>query len=279
MKFKSELILQRITQDHLDVFDLKLISSEFQYNNQRFDTLAFDINDNSFVIIEYKNKMDFEVLNQGESYYNLLLENKDIYIAKYNEVFQTNLEKEDFDFDKTKVLIIGPEFNKKQLLAAKLPYYPFEIWKVTLNENFCISYENVVTDEIKYLQVTKNDLELTEEELLQNRSDKILELYNIITNRVKNEFPDATRKILIDAFSYRLNNKLICKFMFSSNFLKVYFYTKEIKDIRGKLEDIAGKNIGGNTYYKFKLTSKEDIDYFMELFRQIYILEIKEELK
>ena len=58
-----------------------------------------------------------------------------------------------------------------------------------------------------------------------------------------NEFPDVTKRILIDAFSYRLNNKLICKFIFYSNSLMVYFYTKEIKDTQEKLEDIAGKII------------------------------------
>ncbi len=277
MKFNSELILQRITQENLDVFDLECVASEFQYNNQRFDTLAFDIKTNSFVIIEYKNKLDFEVLNQGESYYNLLLENKDVYIDKYNEVFKNNLKKEDFDFDKTKVLIIGPKFNKKQLLAAKSPYYPFEIWKVKVNEKFCISYKNVATNEIRYLQVKKEDLELTEEELLQNRSDEILEMYYSLKNRVMNEFKEVEERILIDAFSYRLNNKLICKFVFYNKLIKVYFYTKEITDRKKELEDITGKNIGGNTYYRFNLTSKEDIDYFMELFRQIYISEINGE--
>ena len=270
MNFNSELILQRITQENLDVFGLKLIASEFQYKNQRFDTLAFDSKTNSFVIMEYKNKLDFEVLNQGESYYNLLLENKNIYIDKFNEVFKTSFKEEDFDFDKARVLIIGPEFNKKQLLAAKSPHYPFEIWKVKINENFCISYENVKTMEIISLQVREDDLKLTEKELLQNRSGEILELYGIIENRVMNEFPEVTKRILIDSFSYRLNNRLICKFIFSSNFLRVYFYIKEIKDTQNKLEDISGKNIGGKTYYRFKLKSKDDIDYFIELFKQIY---------
>ena len=270
MNFNSELILQRITQENLDVFGLKLIASEFQYKNQRFDTLAFDSKTNSFVIMEYKNKLDFEVLNQGESYYNLLLENKNIYIDKFNEVFKTSFKEEDFDFDKARVLIIGPEFNKKQLLAAKSPHYPFEIWKVKINENFCISYENVKTMEIISLQVREDDLKLTEKELLQNRSGEILELYGIIENRVMNEFPEVTKRILIDSFSYRLNDRLICKFVFSSNFLRVYFYIKEIKDTQNKLEDISGKNIGGKTYYRFKLKSKDDIDYFIELFKQIY---------
>lgn len=271
MNFKSELILQKITKENLNIFDLKFVASEFQYSKQRFDTLAFDIKTNSFVIIEYKNKLDSEVINQSESYYNLLLENKNVYIDKYNEVFKTDIVKDDFDFDKTRVLIIGPQFNEEQLLAAKSPHYPFEIWKVNLNKNFCISYENVVTDEIKYLQVTKKDLELTEDELLQNRSDKILKLYDILKNRVLNEFPDVTQRILIDAFSYRLNGKLICKFVFNRDSLKVYFYTKEINDSQSKLEDISGKNIGGNTYYMFELKSEDDIDYFIELFKQIYV--------
>ena len=270
MKFNSELILQRITQENLNIFGLKLIASEFQFNSQRFDTLAFDSKTDSFTIIEYKNKLDFEVLKQAESYYDLLLENKNIYINKFNEVFKTSFNEDDFDFNKTKVLIIGPEFSKKQLLAAKSPHFPFEIWKVKVNENYCISYENSVTKEILCLHVSEDDLKLTEDELLQNRSDEILKLYDIIKNRVMNEFPDVTKRILIDAFSYRLNNKLICKFIFYSNSLMVYFYTKEIKDTQEKLEDIAGKKIEGNTYYRFKLTSKEDINYFIELFKQIY---------
>ena len=266
--FNSELILQRITQNNLDLFDLEFVATEFQYNDFRFDTLAFDKNDNSFAIIEYKNKLDFEVLNQGETYYNLLLDNKQVYIDKYNDVFKT--EKADFDFDKTKVLIIGTEFNKEQLLAAESPHYPFEIWKVNVNETFCISYENVVTKEIIYLQVTKDDLELTEKELLQDRSEKVIELYDIIKNRVNDEFPNATNRILIGAFAYYLNDKLKCKFVFNKNFLKLYFYTNEITDNQGKLEDISGKGLEGNTFYRFKITSKEDVDYFIELFKQIY---------
>lgn len=267
--FNSELILQRNTQNNLDLFNLKFVATEFQYNDWRFDTLAFDENNNSFVIIEYKNKLDFEVLNQGETYYNLLLDNKQVYIDKYNEVFKTNFKEDDFDFDKTKVLIIGPKFNKQQIRAAESPHYPFEIWKVNLNETFCISYENVVTNEIKYLQVTKEDLELTEDELLQDRLEKVIELYEIIKNRVMDEFPNATKRILIGAFAYYLNDKLICKFVFYKNFLKLYFYTNEITDTEGKLEDISGRGLEGNTYYRFKITSKEDIDYFIGLFEQI----------
>ena len=170
MKFDSELILQRITQDNLQIFDLKFVSSECQYKHKRFDTLAFDENTNSFTIIEYKNKDDLEVLIQCKDYYNLLLENKDVYINKYNEVFNTELIKKAFDFDQTKVLIIGTEFRKNQIDKAHSPSYPFEIWQVDLDENCCITYENVVTNEKKHLKVSEDDLKLTEDELLCNRT-------------------------------------------------------------------------------------------------------------
>ena len=268
--FKSELILQRNTENNLDLFNLKFVASEIQFNDLRFDTLAFDEKNNSFAIIEYKNKLDFKVLNQGEKYYNLLLDNRQIYIDRYNDVFKSDLKEDDFDFEKTKVVIIGPKFSENQLSAAKSPHYPFEIWKVSADENFMISYENTATHEIKQLQVSKNDLELTEEELLADRSEKVMELYDMIKNRVSDEFADVSKRILIDAFSYSLNGKLICKFKFNKNFLKLYFYTDEITDTAEKLEDISGKNLEGNTYYRFEIHSQEDVDYFIELFRQIY---------
>ena len=270
MKFESELILQKNTQKNLHLFDLKMISSEFQYQEKRFDTLAFDEKSNSFAIIEYKNKLDFQVLSQAKSYYGLLLENKSVYVDKYNEVFSDDLKVNDFDFDNTRVLIIGPEFSKDQLEKAHTPDYPFEIWKADVDDNHCITYKNVVTNEIRHLQVGEDDLKLTEDELLYNKTRKTVYLYNTIKNSVENEFPDAKMNILIDAFSYWVNDKLICKFLFLKNYLKVYFYTNELKDSTGKLEDIEGKNYEGNTYYRFKLKSNEDIDYFIELFKQIY---------
>lgn len=270
MKFNKELFIQRITRDNLDKFGLELVAFEFQNHRKRFDTLANDKNSKSFVIIEYKNKFDPDVIKQCAGYYNLLSENKQDYIDKYNDVFGTELKEDDFDFDKTRVMIIGTDFTDEQILATKTPHYPFEIWKVKINEKLCISYENVVTGEIKYLQVREDDLKLTEDELLQDRSREVLELYDIIKNRVKTEFPKTTQRILIGAFSYRLNDKLICKFVFNRKSLNLYFYVDEIIDTQDWLEDISGRNLQGNTHYRFEITSKEDINYFIELFTQVY---------
>lgn len=47
--------MQKLTENNLDsIFGLEFIATEFQLHNLRIDTLAFDNETSSFVIIEYK---------------------------------------------------------------------------------------------------------------------------------------------------------------------------------------------------------------------------------
>lgn len=71
---KNERELQRLTENNLEeLFGLKFIATEFQVDNLRIDTLAFNKETNSFVIIEYKNVKNYSVIDQGYSYLSLLL--------------------------------------------------------------------------------------------------------------------------------------------------------------------------------------------------------------
>ena len=55
VNFKYEKDLQEITENNLEaIFNLKFVETEFQVNDLRIDTLAFEDEANSFVIIEYK---------------------------------------------------------------------------------------------------------------------------------------------------------------------------------------------------------------------------------
>ncbi|HDR1211553.1 TPA: hypothetical protein QB286_000862, partial [Pasteurella multocida] len=53
--FKLERDIQRLVENNLiQATGLLLVKSEFSVQNQRIDTLAFDTENNAFVIIEYK---------------------------------------------------------------------------------------------------------------------------------------------------------------------------------------------------------------------------------
>ena len=76
-KVDLEKDIQSLTEKNLEtIFGLQFISTEFHIENFWIDTLAFDPQANSFVIIEYKKDQSFSVIDQGVSYLNTVLRNK-----------------------------------------------------------------------------------------------------------------------------------------------------------------------------------------------------------
>ena len=71
---KIELDRERNLHDMIEqsigvVFpDLEVLDSEFERDGYRPDTVAFDKNRNTFVILEYKNRQDSKVLDQTSAY-------------------------------------------------------------------------------------------------------------------------------------------------------------------------------------------------------------------
>ncbi|HEP1081662.1 TPA: hypothetical protein VB180_001368, partial [Pasteurella multocida] len=58
--FKLERDIQRLVENNLtQATGLLLVKSEFSVQNQRIDTLAFDTENNAFVIIEYKRSHNY----------------------------------------------------------------------------------------------------------------------------------------------------------------------------------------------------------------------------
>ena len=128
IEFDRESKLQRLTENNLEeLFNLQFVDTEFEYKRLRIDTLAFNPETNSFVIIEYKNKLEYSVIDQGFSYLALLLNNKYYFIKKYNELTGLNLQLDDFDFSKneknsnycnTISTCVNALFNSKRILNS-----------------------------------------------------------------------------------------------------------------------------------------------------------------
>jgi RecB family endonuclease NucS len=103
-EYKLEREIQKLTEDNLKtIFNLELIKSEFALNNFRIDSLAFDHENNSFVIIEYKRDKNFSVIDQGYAYLSLMLNNKADFILEYINKSNKEVKKESFDWSQTKV--------------------------------------------------------------------------------------------------------------------------------------------------------------------------------
>lgn len=110
--FKLEKEIQVLFEENLEELSgLEFVSSEFSIQNQRLDSLAFDRENNSFVIIEYKRSTNFSVLDQGVSYLNTLLKYKADFVLEYQEKTGKLLRKNTVDWSQSKVVFVSPNFT------------------------------------------------------------------------------------------------------------------------------------------------------------------------
>lgn len=229
--FEREYFLHQTTQTRLnELFDLEFIASEFQLHDKRLDNLAFDCKNNSFVIIEYKNDNDPNVINQVESYYDLLKNNKKEFINLLDS-------KENVDFEKTKVMIISTE-----TISEEVKDY-IEIWKVDLNENLEVTYRNMKTGKILKSKIRKEELEHSEDDLLNNKSSEIQDLYHKLKDVLLSDFDDVTLKIFVDMVSFRANNKLIC-LVNLKNSISIHYFAENLNDEDCKIRNISDITTG-----------------------------------
>ena len=110
--FKLEKILQNIIEKNLKkLFALTLVKSEYAIQNRRFDTLAFDEKNKSFVIIEYKKESNVALSDQGITYLGLLLDYKDTFLVEVNERLNKSYKRSEIAWDETRIIFVSPAFT------------------------------------------------------------------------------------------------------------------------------------------------------------------------
>ena len=140
--FKLELDIQGLVEANLEtLFQLEYITSEFTVGEFRLDTLAFDNESNSFVIMEYKKGHSYSVVDQGYSYLSVAVNNKADFILEYNEKTGKQLKRDDVDWSASRVIFIAPSFNSYQKNSVNFRDVPFELWEIRKFEDGIIAIE------------------------------------------------------------------------------------------------------------------------------------------
>lgn len=161
--FDYEKDLQKLVEQNLkEVFGLEFVSGaldkQFYLKNLEIDTLAFDPETKTFVIIEYKKNKSFSIIDQGYAYLALLLNNKAEFILHYNDKKDKNLKKDDIDWSQSRVLFIAKEFTPHQKGAISFRDLPIGLWEVQLMEKDLISFIQIKPAEVQesITKVTKS---------------------------------------------------------------------------------------------------------------------------
>ena len=279
--FKLEKDIQKITERNIDLlFKLELVKSEFAINNFRIDTLTYDQESNSFVIIEYKRDRNFSVVDQGYAYLSLMLNNKADFILEYNENKKKSLKREDVDWSQSRVMFIAPSFTNYQIESINFKDLPIELWQIKKFDNNTIMYSQILSsnaqesiktishnaDEVK--KINKEIKVYTENEHLSKCSEEIKELYEKFKEHIQS----------IGEIEIKPKKKYIA-FIAGSNIVDIHPQRKSLKLwinlSKGKLDDPKNitrdvSSIGhwGNGDYEIQVSDDENIEYILSLIKQ-----------
>ncbi len=278
--------LQGITETNLEqLFGLKFVVSEFALHGLRIDTLAYDAESKSFVIIEYKRDKSFSVIDQGYAYLALMLNNKADFILEYNERSGMLLERDKIDWTQSRVMFLANSYTTYQQSAINFRDLPIELWEVKVYECGMIGYTQRIADEAKEsiqtimkdggaVSVTKEVKSFSVEDHIDHGSEEIRDLFKQIREMVMNLGSDVRE----------VPKKLYIAYKTASNFVDVEVRGKDMKIFlnveSGKLNDPAGRArdltkprlIGhwGNGDYEVAIKPGEDLLYIGELIKQAY---------
>lgn len=282
IKFNLEKDLQNLVEKNLDeVLNLKFLKTEFSIESYRFDTVAYNEDSNSFVIIEYKRGKNESLVDQGYAYLYTLLNRKADFVLLYNEVLKESKGINDFDWSQTRIVFISPQFTNYQKNATAFINMPFELYEVKQYEGGIVSVNQVnkntqkddtanTTNDDKLRKVNKEIIVYTEEDELKNGSDTTREWYEELKTRILElgNIKIEPKKLYI-AFKGKTN---ICDFIVRKEQVKILINLKEgeLKDPQNLARTVTNIGHWGNGDYEITIRDSDSFDYIMTLIKQSY---------
>lgn len=285
-QFKLEKEIQTLVELNLDeLFGLEFVRTEFPVKTFRIDTLGYDKENKSFVIIEYKKERNFSVIDQGYTYLSLMLNNKSDFILEYNENCKDNLKRDDVDWSQSRVIFISPNFTEYQKNSVNFKDVPFELWEIKKYDNGLIGFlehktssdvsistiktevEGVVGSVTKEITVYSEDYHFNKN---TKRKDVVIELYKSLREKIL-ELGDVE---IIPRKSYisfkRKTNVVDVDLQKENLWLWINLKRGELDDPKNVTRDVSSIGHYGNGDYDLKVNDKTDLNYVMFLINQSY---------
>ena len=232
--FKLEKDLQQIVEANLEtLFGLTFVCTQFSVREFRLDTLAYDEENNAFVIIEYKKKHSASVIDQGYSYLSLMLNNKSDFILEFIEKQGQIFEKPRINWSSSRVLFISPSFNSYQKHSVNFKDIPFELWEVRCFAEGIISVDQIQAsskESIKQITATQDNSVIEqvsseihvyrEEDHISKLSPTMREVWENLRANLE-DFSDSSFYARKPYIGLKRGNKTVCFIHFSKDNLRI----------------------------------------------------------
>lgn len=280
--FKLEKDIQKLFEANLAVMTgLQFIKSEFIIKSNRIDTLAFDPENNAFIIIEYKRDRNYSVVDQGVSYLNLMLEYKADFIVEYNESLQQSLKREQVDWSQSKVMFVSPSFTDFQKQSTNFKDLSIELWEIKQFESGVLlinpirkspaapSIKPIAKQNEQLEKVTKEVVSYTEDDHLSKVSDEITELYNRFKIAILNLHPDIETQPKKDYIAFKKGSNVVDITLLKKT-LKLWINLKKgtLDDPKNLTRDVSQIGHWGNGDYELLVSDDANLEYILSLIKQ-----------
>lgn len=282
--FKLEREIQDLFEQNLNqLTGLELVKSEFSIQNQRIDTLAFDLESKSFVIIEYKRSHNYSVFDQGVSYLNTLLRYQADFVLEYNESLDKKLRKDQVDWSQSKVVFVSPKFNNHQKQAVDFKDLNIELWEIKRFEQDIILINGIdksssapsvkLSSSEKNLALSEISKEIktySEQDHLQNQPEEIIELYDDFKQALLNLFPEfniVAQKLYV---AFKNDKRNILGICINRKSLKIYLNMKKgaLDDPKKLARDVSSVGHWGTGDYEITMSDDKNLEYIISLVKQ-----------
>ncbi len=281
--FKRERELQELFEANLyDIMGVRVVRSEFSIKNRRIDTLAYDEQSKSFVIIEYKRDKQTSVIDQGFTYLGLMLENKADVVLEHQLQLKSNLKPTDVDWSQTRVAFVSTGFTDNQLQASNFKDIAIELWEVRRYHNNTVHITPIKKSpsatSIKPLALQNTTLKAiadeikvyTEDDHLRHLGDDMVALYERFRDAILN-LADGIEVVPQKYYiAFKKDKNLACLNV-QKKTIKINIGAKSstIDDPKGMLRDVSAIGHCGTGDVEVKVDSDQDLEYIMSLVKQV----------
>jgi predicted transport protein len=285
--FNLEKDMQKLSEDNMEnIFWLEFIKTEFQLNNLRIDSLAFDNESNSFVIIEYKRWNSYSVIDQWMSYLALMLNNKADFVQELWKKRNEFIDTKSIDWSQSRIIIIADSFNRYQKESINFKDLAIDLWELKQFNNWAIVFNPIkasnTTESIKTVtkydtwelkNVNKEIKTYTVDDHFKDGWEKSRELYDELKERILLLDSRIIERPVGWYIWYNIWNKNVITLKIQKSKLVIELIRVEPKDLNDPENktiniDWAMKwwNVNVSKYY---INNSEDIDYWIMLIKQL----------
>ncbi|MBD1363805.1 hypothetical protein IDJ77_08275 [Mucilaginibacter sp. ZT4R22] len=285
LPFKLEKDIQQIFERNLrTITGLHFVKSEFTIKSNRINTLAYDIENKSFVIIEYKMDKNYSVIDQGVSYLNLMLEYKADFIIEYNETQQKTLKRDEVDWSQSRIIFVSSTFTEFQKQSTNFKDFSIELWEIKQFENNTIFINpirktsaapsiKIIAKENEQLQKVAREIKtFTEDDHLTRASDDITELYNEFKTAILNLSSDIEIQAKKDYIAFKKSSNVVDITLLKKS-LELWINLKKgaLIDPQNLMRDVSTIGHWGNGDYELVVEDNSNLEYIMFLIKQALV--------